>query len=155
MVAHEFPAPILRDPAVADGYMKHYVPLPEPVAEALGGSPRVAGTLGGVPFRRTVQRRAGGERCLRFGAGWLRDAGLDVGAVVPVRVGPDPEPDRVDVPAELDAALSLDPGARAAWRALPPGRRRTLAYGVARAKRPETRERRARALAESVRSGAR
>ncbi|MEM7789247.1 MAG: YdeI/OmpD-associated family protein [Bacteroidota bacterium] len=147
-----FPAPVLVDPEAEPGYMKHYVPLPEAVADALDGHDRVEGTLGGHAFRRTVQRRPDGARWLRFGAGWLRDAGLAVGEVVLVEVGPDLDPDRVDLPAELEAALALDPEAARAWDALPPGKRRTLAYGVGRAKRPETRERRALALAEAVRT---
>ena len=39
------------------------------------------------------------------------------------------------------------------WAAATPGRQRTLAYGVARAKRSETRARRAQALLDAVASG--
>ena len=48
--------------------MAHYVPLPDAVAESFpaGGSVRVVGTLAGVPFRRTLQRRPSGETWLRF-----------------------------------------------------------------------------------------
>ncbi|MEM0960990.1 MAG: YdeI/OmpD-associated family protein [Bacteroidota bacterium] len=72
---------------------------------------------------------------------------------MPVTVAEDPDPDRVDLPDELQAALDLDPVASAAWRALTPGRQRTLAYGVGRAKRPETRVRRALALLDQVKAG--
>lgn len=132
--------------------MKHYVPLADDVAESLAGAPRLLGEIDGHAFRRTLQRRPNGEPCLRFGAGWLRDAGLTVGAVVPVVVAPDPDPDRVDLPEELTAALGLDPAAAAAWAALTPGRQRTMAYGVGRAKRPETRVRRALALLEEIKA---
>ena len=153
MTPHEFLAPVLLDPDVEDGYMKHYVPLAKDIAASLADAPRVVGTIDGHAFRRTIQERPNGEPCLRFGKGWLWDAGLAVGAVVPVTVAEDPDPDRVDLPDGLEAALDLDPVASAAWNALTPGRQRTLAYGVGRAKRPETRGRRALALLDQVKAG--
>ncbi|MEL6611862.1 MAG: YdeI/OmpD-associated family protein [Bacteroidota bacterium] len=148
---HSFPAPILLDPDIDVGYMKHYVPLPVPVAEALAGARRVMGTVGGHPFRRTIQERPNGAPCLRFGQTWLRDHDLTVGNVVEVMVQPDPDPDRVDLPEELEAALALDPEAAEAWYQLPPGMQRTLAYGVGRAKQAATRERRALKVLAGVR----
>ena len=59
----------------------------------------------------------------------------------------------VDVPAELDAALSGD--ARAAFDALAASHRREYAEWVAEAKRPETRVRRAERAVEMLRSGER
>ena len=152
-VLHEYPAPVLVDDEVEAGYMKHYVPVPTAIADALGGAAHVEGTLGGVPFRRTLQRTPDGGARLRFGAGWLRDAGIAPGAVVTVTLREDPAPDRVDVPPELQAALDQDPGAKAAWAALTPGKQRTLTYGISRGKREETRIRRAVALATALRDG--
>ncbi|GAB5521650.1 MAG: hypothetical protein RhofKO_39010 [Rhodothermales bacterium] len=148
--SYDFMAPVLLDPEVEDGYMKHYIPLPEGIAEALAASKRIIGTLDGHAFRRTIQQRPNGEPCLRFGKSWLRDAGVPIGAVVPVTCGPDPDPDRVDLPDELASALDLDPVGAKAWHALTPGKQRTLAYGIARAKRPETRIRRALAVIADV-----
>ncbi|MCB9554101.1 MAG: YdeI/OmpD-associated family protein [Myxococcales bacterium] len=149
---YAFEATIAFDPAVADGYMKHYLPLPPAVAAALveGGVSRVVGTVGAVGFSRVVYDRPDGSRCLRFGEGWLRDAGLGVGDAVAVTLGPDPDPEHVEVPAELAAALDAQPGVALAWAALTPGKRRTLVYGVERARRPETRARRAAAVVEEV-----
>lgn len=150
--AFEFTAPVLFDPEVDDGYMKHFIPIPDAVARSLdaAGAVRLAGTLDDRTFRRAMHRRPDGSRCLKFGQAWLREAGLFDGAEVHVTLGPDPDPDHVDLPDELAAALQADPEATAAWQSLTPGRQRTLAYGVTRAKRPATRQRRAAAVLEEV-----
>lgn len=157
--AHEFPAPVLLDPAVEAGYMHHYVPVPDEVARSLGdaGTTHVEGTLdagaGPRPFRRALHRRPDGSARLKFGEGWLREAGAAVGAVATVTVREDPDPGRVDVPDELAAALDLDPEGARAWAALSPSRRRTHAYHVGRAKRGETRVRRALAVLDEAKGG--
>ncbi|MEM1448299.1 MAG: YdeI/OmpD-associated family protein [Planctomycetota bacterium] len=147
---HRFEATIVHDDAIAKGYMKHYVSVPDDVARALeeSGGGRLVGSIDGIVFSRTMQRRPDGGPCLRFGAGWLRDAGLEEGTVVEVVVRRDPDPDRVEIPSELTSALRALPGVAKYWASLTPGRRRTLAYSIERAKRPETRERRVNALIE-------
>jgi len=147
---HRFSAPLLFAPEIERGYMKHYVPVPEDVARALEGVERLVGSLDGRRFRRVLHERPDGSPCLKLGVSWLRDAGLNEGDLLEVELAPDPDPDRVELPEELERALDDDPEAAFAWRELTPGKQRTLAYGVARAKRPETRMRRARALAASL-----
>ena len=142
---HRFVAPILFDPAVADGYMKHYVALPAAVDAALGDAKRFVGALDDVAWRRTLHRRADG-RCLKFGLSWLKDAGFAAGDLVEVTISVDPDPDRVDLPPELEAAFEAAPDARWAFIQLTPGKQRTLIYPVLRAKKPETKARRAAAL---------
>lgn len=147
---HRFEGTIVRDDSIAKGYMKHYVPVPDEVALALqsAGSGRLIGSIDGVEFSRTMQRRPDGGPCIRFGAGWLRDAGLKDGALVAIVLRIDPSPDRVEIPEELSRALNTLPVVAKYWASLTPGRRRTLAYSIERAKRPETRERRVDALVE-------
>ncbi|MEM9379212.1 MAG: YdeI/OmpD-associated family protein [Planctomycetota bacterium] len=147
---HRFEGTIVRDDSIAKGYMKHYVPVPDDVARALqsAGNGRLIGSIDGVEFSRTMQRRPDGGPCIRFGAAWLRDAGLEEGALVGIVLRIDPTPDRVEIPDELSRALATLPGVAKYWASLTPGRRRTLAYAVERAKRPETRERRVDALIE-------
>ncbi|MFK7989460.1 MAG: YdeI/OmpD-associated family protein [Sandaracinaceae bacterium] len=142
----EFVAPVLFDPAVEAGYMKHFVPIPSDVAARLGSAKRRVGSVDGRPFRRVMHRRPDGSPCLKFGEGWLREAGLPDGTEVLVVLGEDPNPDAVDLPDELQAALSNDAEAKLLWTMLTPGKQRTLAYGVERAKRPDTRRRRAAAV---------
>ncbi|MEM1043808.1 MAG: YdeI/OmpD-associated family protein [Bacteroidota bacterium] len=153
---HDFPTPVLEDPETEAGYMHHYVPIPAEVAAALDadGVTHVEGTLdagsGTRPFRRALHRQPDGSLRLKFGAGWLREAGAAVGNVARVTLHEDPDPGRVDMPGELSAALDLDPEASKAWAALSPSRRKTHAYHVGRAKRTDTRIRRALSILDEI-----
>ena len=143
---HRFTTEVCFDEEERDGYMKHYVPVPDAIAEALmptKGQPRLVGTLDGVAFTRVLTPHRDGGYCLKFGAGWLRDAGFEVGMSVEVAVGPDPNPDHVEIAAELEEALRGEPAIAAFWQTVTSGKGRTLAYPVDRAKRPETRHRKA------------
>jgi hypothetical protein len=149
----EFHAPLLIDLTVDDGYMKHYVPIPADVAEALIGA-RVQGQLDGHGFRRSLHRRAGDEVCLKFGAGWLKDRALTPGELLAIQIEVDPDPDRVDIPQALEAAFDTAPDAALIWHSLTPGKQRTLTYGIERAKQPATKIRRAeKVIAELRRLG--
>ncbi len=154
---HAFEAAISFDEGQEKGYMKHFVPVPPGVAEALGsaGVERIEGQLGAIPFRRKLMRATDGTPCVKLGEGWLRDAGLEVGDVVRVILWPDPDPDRVDVPDALAEALAREPDVAAHWETLTPGKRRTLAYAITRAKRRSTQEKRAEALVDELRDAMR
>ncbi|MEM9697128.1 MAG: YdeI/OmpD-associated family protein [Myxococcota bacterium] len=143
-----FSSRVCFNAAERDGYMKHYVPVPDEVAEpllALLGEKqrRVVGTIEDHRFSRVLQVAEAGEARLRFGESWLRSLGLDVGLPVDLTLGADPDPDHVEVPSELAEALEAEPAAAELWRTLSAGKRRTWVYGVERAKRPETRHKRA------------
>lgn len=56
----------------------------------------------------------------------------------------------MDVPDELSLLFDADPEVEHLWEDLTPGRQRSLVYGVERAKRPETRRRRAEAIVEDL-----
>lgn len=154
---HAFKALISFDEGQEKGYMKHFVPLPASVAEAFeaAGVERIEGQLGALPFRRKLMQTTGGAPCIKVGEGWLRDAGLEVGDVVSVVLWSDPDPDRVDVPEALAEALARHPDVAAHWHTLTPGKRRTLAYAITRAKRRATQERRAEAVVDELREAMR
>jgi hypothetical protein len=153
MPAHdyEFAAPVLRRD---DGLRFHYLPLPGDVAEALdaAGLRVLIATFNGRPFRRAVQGRRDGERYLLVGQAMLREIGAGYGDVVEVALRPDPDSGRVKLGEELEAVLEQDEGAAARFYGMTPGRQRSLAYYVASAKRPETRVKRALALAHKLRT---
>lgn len=140
------------DGGVPAGYMKHFVAVPAGVLAELGlqGGERVRGELNEVAFSRILQKRDDGAAYLRFGEGWLRDAEAHPGDRVTIRLEPDPDPDHVAIPDELAEALDAHPAASAAWASFTPGKRRTLAYGVERARRPETRARRAEQVVDGI-----
>ena len=145
---HVFAGPVLRE---TGGMGMHYVPLPAQVDAALAGAKAVAGTLNDVPFRRAVHGRKDGAPRLRFGKAVLRQAGLALGETAFVELEA-ADPNIVRVPAELAAALGQDREAWERWDTFTPGRQRSLAMQVERAKRAETRERRALDLARQIRT---
>ncbi|MEL6527458.1 MAG: YdeI/OmpD-associated family protein, partial [Chloroflexota bacterium] len=68
-----------------------------------------------------------------------------------VEIAPDPDPNRVDVPYELMAKLLEDPRLLEAWEQLAPSKRKMLGYHIERAKRSDTRERRAEGIMKDLR----
>jgi hypothetical protein len=140
------------DRNAAAGYMKHFVAVPDAVLDELGlkGADRVRGSLNELAFSRVLQQRDDGTVYLRFGEGWLRDAEAHPGDRVTILLEPDPDPNHVEIPAELAEALEAHPAASDEWASFTPGKRRTLAYGVERAKRPETRVLRAEKVVDEI-----
>ncbi|MEO1229793.1 MAG: YdeI/OmpD-associated family protein [Myxococcota bacterium] len=63
------------------------------------------------------------------------------------------DPEEVEVPPELEAAISADPKASSVWAELSAGKRRAWAHRVSSAKRAETRARRIDEVVEKVRAG--
>jgi hypothetical protein len=79
--------------------------------------------------------------------------GVDAGDRVRVRMELDTEPRKVDVPADLAAALAVAPKAQAAFDKLSFTHQREYVEWVEEAKRPETRERRIAATVERLAAG--
>jgi hypothetical protein len=79
--------------------------------------------------------------------------GVDAGDRVHVAMELDTEPRRVAVPADLRAALAVDPAVEAAFETLSFTHRREYVEWVEEAKRPETRSRRIGATLERIRQG--
>lgn len=84
---------MLFDPEVADGYMKHYVPIPAHVSRQLntGQVTHVEGKLDEHTFRRTLHDRKDGTKCLKFGKTWLEQAGVELHTKVQVTLAADPD----------------------------------------------------------------
>lgn len=150
---HAFLAPVLL---TRGGMTPHKLPLPESVAEALADAPtrRMMGTMNGQPFRQALHSsKTDGFQFLALSKGRMKALKLEQGDLVEVELSADPEPDRVDLGAELGAALNADAEARAVWEALTPGLQRGIAYTVTSAKRPETRASRAVETVRRLRVG--
>ena len=119
-----------------------WVEVPEEIANSFTSRrPAVRGSVNGVEFRSRLAVY-GGRSYLGFTTLVQRAAGIGVGDVVQVSLEADDEPRTVEIPAELTAALSASPAARAAFDRLSFSHRREYATWIAEAKRAETRERR-------------
>ena len=85
----------------------------------------------------------------------IRDAmALTDSGIRPARPKGAPKPE-LETPPELEAALSANPAARAAFDGFPPGGRREYVEWVAEAKRPETRAKRIAQAVEWMAEGKR
>ena len=126
--------------------------VPDDVVEALGGGkrPTVAVTIDGFRFTLTLGSM-GGRVMIPLSAERRKAAGVAAGDEVDVDIELDASPPVIEVPDDLAAALDAAPGARAAFDALAPSRRKEWARSVAEAKQPETRERRIAKAVEAVR----
>lgn len=99
---------------------------------------RIEADVSGVPVKGAWQP-SGGRWYLMLPKAPLKLAGIGIGSVVEVAFKLVSQ-DAVDIPPELSDALQTNRKARDAWAALSAGKQRGLAYLVASAKRPETRQ---------------
>lgn len=119
--------------------------LPAEVVEALGRPRRVEGEIADHPIEAGVARAdVIADAFLYIGKNFLAAAGIEPGEAVEARLRT-ADPDRVEVPADVAAAIRAV-GRTAAWEALTAGRRRGLLHTVATARRAQTRARRIAAL---------
>ena len=101
---------------------------------------RIKGKVAGVPFSGAFQPN-GGEWYLILSKRLLKEAEVTMGD----KIGVDFEiadQNEVEVPEDLMAELKRRPELLEAWEKVTPGKRRSLAIQVAKAKRVETREQR-------------
>ncbi len=147
----EYMAPVLR---LETGLKQHYVPIPLEISDVLvaAGTRRVMATLNGYTLSRGIQGRKDGEKYLMLGRPILREMGANYGDMVTVALEPDPEPDRIELCDEFQAALDQDPEAAARYFSFSPGQQRGLAYFVNGAKREQTRVSRALEIAKKLRT---
>ena len=124
--------------------------IPPDVAEGLGGGRiPVRASFGGTPYRGSIVRM-GGESVLGVLKEIRETLGLAYGDEVEVTIERDEDERVIEIPAELATLLEANPAARSAFEALSYSHRREHALHVAEAKKPETRERRARKTIEAL-----
>jgi hypothetical protein len=105
-----------------------FVSVPEDIRRALGGTGNipVKGTVNGFSFRSTLVPVRKGPYRLYVNMDMRKGSGADTGDTVEIILGPDTMPRHEPIPGLLEQALELHPGARAAWNALVPSRRRAI-----------------------------
>lgn len=117
--------------------------VPAAAWQALGGkaTKRVVATLNGHAERLGLLPLAGGGRYLLLRKDLCQRLGFSIGQQITVSLAPDPDPDYVDLPAELAEALAAWPEAEAAFLAQSGALRRAIARKIEAAKLLETRAR--------------
>ncbi len=136
----------LRMEAVVERHlpgMPRYVVVPaSKVARwKLEGTTIVEGTLNGIPLGRRSLKPWDEERWfVELRNDWCRKAGISTGDRVALALALA----STELPDELERVLSESAAARECWDRMTAGQRRIVREDVLAAKRPETRERRAR-----------
>jgi hypothetical protein len=132
-----------------------WVLVPDKVAAAFDSRrPAVRGVVNGVAFRSRLAVY-GGQSYLGFTAALRTQAGISLGDILDIELEADTEPQVVELPDALIAALSTNPVAAAAFEALAYTHRKEYASWIADAKRDETRQRRVAKAIEMLTSGTR
>jgi hypothetical protein len=123
------------------------IEVPEQVVTALGAGkrPAVVVDVNGFEYRSTVAVM-GGRYLLPFSAERRAESGIAGGDAIDVELTLDTAPRTVEVPDDLQAALSAAPVAAAAWAKLAPSARKAHVTSVQGAKAAETRDRRIAAI---------
>jgi hypothetical protein len=136
---------------IRSGGANPYVSVPAPVALAFAafaraGRIRVEGTLNGVPIRGSLIPVRGGAHRLFVNGGMRSAASVAVGDTVAFALRAE-SPDTVSLPPDVASAFARVKGARAAFEAAPPSRRRELLRYVDAAQSPAVRAQRIRKTA--------
>jgi hypothetical protein len=130
------------------------VQVPDDIVAALGDSrrPAVTVTVNGHRYRTTVARM-GGRYLVPLSAENRAAAGVGAGEEVVVGIELDDAPRTVEVPADLAAALAVDPVATVTFESCAPSHKKEWVRWVSEAKRAETRAERVAKAVQSLHEG--
>lgn len=150
---YSFEAPVALLDYGPYSYTVIYVPpqIEDALQLSLHPRLRVEGEIADYPINAALVPSRQGRHVI-LSRDLLRTAGLKVGDVVEFRFNV-ADQDAIALPQELEQMLDDEPGARTAWEALTPGRRRGLAHLVSKLKSPESRQRKARDLIDALIDG--
>jgi hypothetical protein len=129
------------------------IEVPAKNIEALGTSkkPAVKVTVNGYVYRSTVAVM-GGKFMIPFSSAHRGASGINAGDKIDVTLEMDTEPRTVELPEDLAAALGKAKGARAAFDASAPSKRKEFVRQVVEAKAQDTRERRIAKIVAELRA---
>lgn len=124
----------------------HYVRVPMDVSVFFGGGKgrvRVLGTMNGVAIDRALIPDGEGGHEIIIGTDVRKKTKAEPGQRVTFNIYRNPEPDEINIPEELTAAIEMEPEAVRKFAKMTPGMKRNMAYWVNSGKLPETRAKRA------------
>jgi hypothetical protein len=134
-------------------FIKTGIFLPEEIIKRLPpGRVRVKGTFNKAPFALAVQHMKDGSRFFSVSAPLRKAAGIKIGDKVDVffKIV---DPDKLDIPEELEAVLAQDEEAVTAWDKLTTGYRRSLIHYITSVKNVDSRIKRALDLLGRAKAG--
>ena len=115
--------------------------IPFNVAEAFGSKARVAvtGSINGFALRRSIFPTGDGHHFMMVNKAMQKGATVDLGDTVRVVLEKDSAPRTLEVPTDLEEALSRDEAARLSFDRMPYSHRKEYVDWIESAKREETR----------------
>lgn len=133
----------------------HYVRVPLEVTEFFGakGRTRVLGTMNGVAIDRALMPDGVGGHEIIIGTDVRKKTKAVPGSKVVIEIYRNPNPDEVNIPEELIAAIEMEPEAIRKFEKMTPGMKRNMAYWVDSGKLPETRAKRAVEILNRIMNG--
>lgn len=138
---------------IATMFIKTAIFLPDEVVGKIPkGRVRMNGTFNGAPFALAVQRLKDGSRFFSVSAALRKAACIRVGDKVKI-VCKIVDPDKLDIPEELDAVLEQDEIAKKAWDDLTTGYKRSLIHYVTSVKNVDSRIKRSLDLLNKAKAG--
>lgn len=148
----EFKAPLERFPS---GLKAFYVTVPVSVPEVFGtrASVRMKGTINGIEVERALIPTGNGMHHILVPQELRKKARLRLGDPVSVKLKRDENPDEVEIPEELIAALEMEPKILEGFLRLSPSVKRGMAQWINSGKKQETRIERALEILRRFQSG--
>jgi len=133
----------------------HFVRVPAEVTAVFGkkGRTRVLGTMNGVEIDRALIPNGEGGHEIIIGTDVRKKTKAEPESKVVFDIWRNPNPDEVEIPEELLAAIELEPIAVAKFAKMTPGMKRNMAYWVDSGKLPETRAKRAVEILNRIMNG--
>jgi len=126
------------------------IELTEAQVDELGGGKRAAVRVRiGDQEARLRLGVMGGKNLVGLTKAARAELGVEIGDTVDAEIELDADDRVIEVPTDLASALDVA-GARAAFDALSPSRRKEFVRGIVEAKQPATRERRVQAAVDAV-----
>lgn len=114
---------------------------------------RVEGKLNQVSFNLAIQSKKNGPKYLSVSQAMRRSAGVKPGDRVKVSFAI-VDPDKLDIPEEMEAVLAQDDEGAKKWNKLTVGQQRSLVHYINSSKNVDVRIKRAWYLIDKVKSGA-
>ncbi len=106
------------------------------------GRLRTEGKMNGIPFNLAIQNLKGGFRYFTISAAMCREAKVKQGHRVTIEFTL-VDPEKLEIPEELEVALAQDDDARKIWDGFTTGKKRSLAHYVTGARSIDVRIKRA------------
>jgi Bacteriocin-protection, YdeI or OmpD-Associated/Domain of unknown function (DUF1905) len=133
----------------------HFVQVPKYVSDFFGakGRTRVLGIMNGVAIDRALIPNGDGGHEIIIGTDVRKKTKVKEGMKIAFEIYRNPEPDAVEIPEELLAALELEPEAQRKFEKFTPGMKRNMAYWVNSGKQTETRIKRSLEILRRILAG--